>query len=488
MWKEPIRPADMRLFRRFVGSWLRNNVTGALDPRDEFPLEEWLAGTTYNGRESDHFRSIVADYCRRRRIPPRAYATHLMGLVRNTGRGALYAGAKAFLKEEFYRDYDLDTPGKLKAPRFINARTKYITAAVGPIVKKMESITYELRMRQGAGPRVVASDLPWFIKHVPVAERPLTIEKLRQFITPRSTIIATDHTAFEAHFTAELMAACEFQLYHWLARRNPTAERVITDFERICTGLSVADAGHFHILIEATRRSGDVTTSLGNGFTNLMLMLFCASRVKCEAWGFVEGDDGLFVLTPSCGVLPSIAQFRALGMDLKLETCADLSEASFCGQVYVPGEMRVVTDPLWFLAKSAWYLGSDCTQVSDRVALQLLRARAMSGLAQYAGCPVVHAWCLRALSDSIGVTPRYNLRGTTPYAALDLGDISGKIQRLAAEPVTPAARLLVEKVYGLSVTAQLKAEDDVLAGRPLELPVPKGWLDFCSAHCLNVDC
>lgn len=265
MYKEPHQSPSKRGLLRFVGSWIRRHFPFNIDLSGWWKIEPWLDSTNYTAREKDDLRALHRKYCLKHRLPPEAFALHVMKRASPQGLGNRSSRCKSFIKDESYDTF--------KAPRMINPRSKLITLAMGPLIKRLESIIYDLPMVPGQQP-----DLCWFIKHVPGPERAAQVEKLRQFMVPGAEVVSTDHTAFESHFSPDIMSAVEFQAYRFAVRQDVRASAVINEFERICTGLNVSDCAFFHSAIHGTRQSGDTTTSLGNGFTNLMLVLFTADR------------------------------------------------------------------------------------------------------------------------------------------------------------------------------------------------------------------
>jgi hypothetical protein len=131
------------------------------------------------------------------------------------------------------------------------------------------------------------------------------------------TYQVTDYSSFEAHFTAEIMKLVEFQLYRHCTNTLPIGPKFMSLCEEAFTGINRLNSKAFMILIEATRMSGEMNTSLGNGFFNMMVTLFLASRRQSEGphpvtmekfidnyfhhvKGVFEGDDGLTTFSPDC--------------------------------------------------------------------------------------------------------------------------------------------------------------------------------------------
>lgn len=490
MAKPPTNQRSLRKFFRFVRHWMRSNIKNFvphdLDLDDPHFFDAWIESrTSYSlARKQELRRALDRLLARRRRDPLQPYfpMTCRRRRPRRTNV-ARPAQVVMFLKTEFYRAF--------KAPRGINSRSDEMKVFIGPLISLLESLTYDIPMLRTADgsyapPDLTSTGMRWFIKHVPVHSRPQAIECLRGFMEPGSRIYATDHTAFESHFTPTIMANCEFELFRYLAHKNPQATARLDTFQHVVCGTTVSDCSWFTAVCEGIRQSGEMTTSLGNGFTNLMLMLYTSHVCGCSAWGMVEGDDALFVITPTVGfAVPSTTEFSVLGWDLKLEVISRLEDASFCGNVYVPGEFQTLSDPAWFLARAPWYLGPQCTSISGSVAIELLRATAMSALAEYHGCPVISTWATTMLASTGTGVFRTSLGHETDYwsEVLLRSCTTAKIQTWMCEMPSDASRISVARNFGFSVPDQLRAEADLRAGLPVNLRcIPADWKNFSRKH------
>lgn len=388
----PARPRALKEFRAFVRQYLRENVP-AVEP---LGFEEWLAGTSYNEERKCQLREAL-DSLRGGR-PTRKQASHI----------------DSFVKSEFYPEF--------KYPRMINSRADVFKAWSGPKFKAIEKVVYEI---------------PEFIKHVPVRERPGRVAALR--IAGRR-YFQTDFTAFESHFTPEVMNACECELYRHCLRNDADAEflcSVIMGTNRMRTRTGV------RATVSGRRMSGDMCTSLGNGFTNLMLAKYIAHRKGGEVTGFVEGDDGLF----ASSVELTERDYSDLGFTIGIVEVSDPCEASFCGMVFSDSG-EIIRDPRTFMMGFAW-TGS-FINAGARIMDELLRAKALSCVYETPQCPVVGAFARYALAQTQHVHPRYVDDGfhTAPPDAVDIPDFNPSYD----------TRLLFEKQYGVAIPVQLAAE------------------------------
>jgi hypothetical protein len=356
---------------------------------------------------------------------------------------------QSFMKDETYPEY--------KHARGINSRSDEFKCRVGPIFRLIEKVLFKQ---------------DWFVKRIPVHLRPEYI--LGRLFKNGSKYVATDYTAFESMFVKELMQACEFQLYDYMTSELPEHEEFMTLMDTVLAGENVCVNKNFTVKLEATRMSGEMCTSLGNGFSNLMFMLFiCEMNGNTDVVGVVEGDDGLFTMN---GEFPTSEDFAKLGLIIKMDVHESIETASFCGLVFDREDLINVTDPREVLAGFGWgaskYSGSRKSKL-----LTLLRCKALSVAHQYPGCPILGSLAQYALR----VSRSHDVRNTilnwqNTYEREQLLEVLGSGKRgtdLYVIP-PPRTRFLVEKLYGISVEHQLHIEqylDSLMTVQHLSDPI-----------------
>lgn len=351
----------------------------------------------------------------------------------------------AFIKREAYDTF--------KWARGIYSRSDAYKCCVGPIFKAIEEKVFKL---------------PAFIKMVPVCDRPAYLEKMFEACGGKEKI-ATDYKKFEGSFSRRIMKACEFKLYAYMVKNlgeaGQTWLRMVTSTQG---GRNKIEFASMLISMEAGRMSGEMCTSLGNGFTNLMIALFL-----CKLHGsdpdklpiVVEGDDGLFCPEHEC---PTVEEYARLGFEIKLERHQVASLASFCGQLYDPTALDVITDPYKVLCNFGWSFSDQ--RMSSRLHASLVRAKADSLMAQFPGCPVVavlgeHFQKLTASAPKI--RPTYG--GVYDYHQDEV------VQKPRA--IQSASRNLVEAKFGMCVQEQLAIEKHI---RTLTLgPITDALINNC---------
>jgi len=267
-------------------------------------------------------------------------------------------------------------------------------------------------------------------------------------------VMASDYSQYESHFTLEMMEACEFQLYDYMTRDLPSGQAFRESLRSVIGGRNHCTYKNVSVEINGTRMSGEMNTSLGNSFTNLMIILFTA---RVYGWknfkGVVEGDDGLFTYY---GVDPEPNWFSSLGFTIKSQYYDRLNEASFCGLVFDPGDMVVLADPIKLLLNIGW---GKCgwLNASNKTLAKMLRAKCMSLYSSYPNCPVVSTFAyniLRLLGPGYITTNHLNnYKRTLIYEALNNFDFG------VAPIIGHASRVVVAQLFKITIQDQILLEN-----------------------------
>lgn len=405
---EPDRKMLRRL-SRFVFKWLRENLQPLARDTDT-SFETWLSNTNYpKGRR----RQLNDLYLRIKDNPVILKSDKLVSI-------------KSFVKDEFYPEF--------KYPRCINARSDEFKVLVGPIFKCIERELFSL---------------PWFIKKIPVDERSQYI--VDHVYQPGANIITTDYSQFEAHFTPEIMRTIEFQLYDYMIEFLPDRDWWRRLIEQLLSR-NVCKFKNIKVEIDGVRMSGEMNTSLGNGFSNLMLMLFAAEEHQLQGLkGVVEGDDGLFSFYSK--TIPTEQWFQRLGWTIKLKHEKNISTASFCGLMFDLDDRDLIYDPFKFIMTYGW-LKSKYINAKPSVKLALLKGKMMSVLSQTPNCPIVSALAFSLLKRLKSI--RYNISFMNNYQVEMFKKID--LQKFCEPVIRTNTRLLFEDVYGITVSDQLELE------------------------------
>jgi len=282
---------------------------------------------------------------------------------------------KSFIKDEAYPEY--------KLPRWINSRSDVFKCIVGPAFSAIEHEVFKK---------------PEFIKYIPVPERPNYLNELLH--KDGYEYFATDFTSFESHFTTEVMLMVEMQLYKYMLSGTPDGRRIYKIIQNVLADKAyVLGNREIDASVHGKRMSGEMCTSLGNGFSNLMLILFACETCGTTPKGvIVEGDDGLFTVPVGSGV--SAKTFEDLGFRVKIEKHRSIQTASFCGNIYDYMDQVVLTDPRKVLVNFGWTKRTD-VKATDRRLEMLCRAKGYSMAHQYRGCPIIGSFADYVLRTTV---------------------------------------------------------------------------------------
>lgn len=325
-----------------------------------------------------------------------------------------------FGKTEFYQTW--------KHARMINSRHDRFKVWSGRYFKAIEEVVYAL---------------PEFIKHVPVCDRPAKIAALKK---AGRKYFATDYKAFESHFIPAVMNVVECALYRHCLRDYPE------DADYICSVIAGRNEMRTRSGIRASilgrRMSGDMCTSLGNGFTNLILTSFLVAKHGGTLEGFVEGDDGIF--STDVELLPSM--YSELGFTIDIKEVADPCTASFCGMVF-SGSGEIIRDPRRFMQGFGWT--HSFLHAGPKIMKELLRGKALCAAVETPQCPIVGAFARYGIAVTKGAEARFEVDGyhTAPESAVVQG-------------FNPSldTRETFAQLYGIPIPLQLEVERAVLKG------------------------
>lgn len=424
-------PNELRKLQKFTARWVRQNLQ-PLSADIDLSFETWLAKTNYTESRK---ASLREKWNKNPDMDDRKYHA-----------------CKCFMKDETYTEY--------KHARGIFSRTDEWKCYYGPYIKAIEEQVYKL---------------PWFIKHVPVADRP---QYVMDFLYRADAIYsATDYTAYESSFRKEIMNAVSFELYRYTMKNVPTFPNFLKMMS-VISGKNECYFKNFSFTVEATRMSGEMDTSLANGFTNLMVFLYLCKKKKCgEVKMVVEGDDGL--ASTASNTFPTSEDFASLGFDIKLELHSTIETASFCGIVFDAKDKINVTNPLEAIYTVGW-LPERYKNARESLKLSLLRCKAFSLAYQYPGCPIISEYA------------QYILRFTRKYHAGSLNLLKKNVfnsyerdlylKAVSCESKAPkkdtgiGTRILVANLYGISVSDQLEIERFLREKQSLD-PFQLGVLD-----------
>jgi len=224
---------------------------------------------------------------------------------------------------------------------------------------------------------------------------------------------------------------------------------VYSNIKKGLTGKNVCKFKNFTVKVNGVRMSGDMCTSLGNGFTNLMVVEYIASLKGGECRALVEGDDGL--VTSNVELCDD--DFTKLGFEIKINRYDRIEQTSFCGLV-VSRENTIMYDPIKLLTNFPW---SHSRQAFGRKVkkLGLLRAKALSLIYELPRCPIATAIGLRYEELTRSVMPIFPDDVWSRWR-ISMWD-SAKV-----EPISESIRVDFELKYGIPVSMQKIIEDEIM--------------------------
>lgn len=367
-------------------------------------FEEWLKETSYPEWRKTELRTVHQRY-------------------QGTCPRKLRRKVASFQKTENYETF--------KLPRGINSRHDAFKCVAGPAFKSIENVVYKH---------------PSFIKHVPVSERPARIAKLAR---SGARYFGTDYSSFEASHVPKLMDACELKLYAYMLQNFPELSNTI------CSTIKGTNHGYMRAsgvgyTLRGRRMSGDMCTSLGNGFVNLMVFKFLMRDRKADI--LVEGDDGIAAVYDD-GPLPVPSDYEKLGFYIKIEATDHPCHASFCGVI---SEDNIgMKDPAALLANFGWT--HSCIQAGDQVAMELLRAKCLSLAYEHPSSPISRALADAGLRFTRGLKARFVRDGWHEEYPNDETQIPPCI-------ITDKARMFYETRFGITLARQIECEERLRAG------------------------
>lgn len=436
-------------FKNFVKNWCEKNLT-PLRPDTDLTVESWLSTTNYTIKRKEEllmkFNKITNKFDEKHRV------------------------VKSFIKDEFYPEY--------KHARAINSRSDEFKTLTGPIFQKIGDVLFSR---------------PEFIKKIPIHLRPQYL--LDRHYKDGAEYMSTDFSSFEAHFTRQIMEDCEFVMYEHMTQylaEGPDFMRLVRE---VIGGKNYIQFKNVLMEIDAKRMSGEMNTSSGNGFSNLMFIQYICSLYPevGEVTSTIEGDDSLSTVTGKC---PTTEMFAQFGLRIKIEKHIDLCTASFCGMVFDVDERCNVSDPREVLATFGWTTNK-YIKSKKNIKMCLLRCKALSLAYQYPSCPILSALAERVLflTRSFTIDSFVKKQGSSLYNQYDIElylaaneyykqktDKNG--HKIFAEP-GPKTRALVEKLYGITISEQIHIETYLssIELEPINDPVilshmPKVWCDY----------
>jgi hypothetical protein len=320
--------------------------------------------------------------------------------------------------------------------------------------------------------------------------------------------MSSDYTSFECGFTPEFLHIVEFGLYRFMLSNCPEQLRRLREFEKMCVGENRVRMKDVSCRMVARRQSGEMTTSLGNGWSNLMMTAFLlrneidVRELRCV----VEGDDGLFAIPEEYMDRVHPRNYEDFGFLLKAEWHDQVNEASFCKMVYDIEDGINLTNPIDQILSFGWSMGESIHARDSRLR-DLLVAKTYSLAYEYSGCPILFKMTRWLLSFQLHVDAfeKINAKRLSNYVFpvhilksksfnswqrdKFFAASTARLAELVSREPSMNSRLLMERAYGVTVVDQGVIEkwfDSHVGIRcPIDIPCLNTYMSPMAVDNLN---
>lgn len=354
----------------------------------------------------------------------------------------------SFIKCESYATQD-------KLPRFIQQRSDRAKAAVATCIHEVEKVIF----KSGN-----------FVKGMTQDEM---VERISQFEGYKEFYVS-DYSSFESGFNPQYTKVVEEEQFkHFIGRNNPTIAKIINMHYRRNGNepvVNICENPMYRIKVVGTRMSGDMWTSLANGFSNKMNIMYNMYKRGITKYDFVvEGDDGLVAVNEE----PFRDEdFHNLGFKIKLAKHTNLETTEFCGIRINPAEKQplVLPDSADLLSTA---LHPKYFRSGEKHLKELLKSKAQSLYCVGKNTPVIAvlAWKIINLLKDV----RYD----DSWMDMWWKEFTRRMDKFPEPVITVGSRVLFEDQTGISVAEQLTYESFIKKQTDIffELPFSTGPYD-----------
>lgn len=441
VWHEYSYDEDLvKEFGDFVDNYIQSHFTPI--PEREMSheyMDEWLEDSKYTLAQKKIFHDFL-DKIKEEQNP-------LQYLKKNCRLYNKCYQCGTFIKKEL-----LDEE---KYPRLINPRPDEFKAIVAPYIKTIEhEVIYNKHFIKGKLPEEV-------------------VERMKQIQENFLYLYETDYSSFEGSFTLFFQQHCEMLLFNYMLSKNPKIQAIVNECY-LKKNVLILGKEKDKAMFEGSRMSGDMWTSLCNGFTNKMLLEFCIAKTAEKINNpiqydyIVEGDDGFIGINQKV----DFSYVKDLGFKLKMIEANDSNNLSFCGHRYSPDGTHFAD--FWFqIRKFGWsfdhvVLASYSGRTTNYEAA-LMRAKALSLLVNCGGMPILQELCVKIINLTEGVqvkTSHFDPWFVQQYHIERLDHLS------YFKPVTSETRVYFQEVYGVEVREQIRIEEEIRKQTCLRFRIP----------------
>lgn len=254
----------------------------------------------------------------------------------------------------------------------------------------------------------------------------------------------------------------EFLAYDFLCSQNEHAATVLQDFKNVVAGVNTIKFPDMTIKVDATRMSGEMNTSLGNGLVNLIIINFiCEELYGADVAAVVEGDDSLYKTDAPV----KTQDYVDCGFTCTLEEHESINTASFCGLIFDEYSEVVIANPIKYILKTPW-INRRWLNSNFNTMLGLYKSRSLSLLWQFPGCPVINEYAkyLYRMTNHVRLTTsmarefKWNneIFAIVSEAVIDETKLFDKMPK---KDITFGTRMIMEQTFGITIEHQLYLED-----------------------------
>jgi hypothetical protein len=402
--------------RCFIVTYMSSCV---IPPDQDLSVETWLDGTNYTaGRKKELLQ---------------CYYDHVALAKKDFD-------VNCHIKYESYKE--------AKHFRGIYSRSDYFKCYFGPICAVIGKMFF---------------NLPWFVKYLSSSEKRDRLVEL--FDNDFVRIFSNDFTSFEATFGARMMRI-EVFFFEFCLCHVPNRDEIMRNIRKTKMGVNRLIFKMFMCWLQSKRYSGEMDTSLCNSLLNLLFVCFMLHKSGHDSSFYVskfppqiEGDDclGAFIHPLDDDIL------LRLGAKAKIEYFDTFNEASFCGMVFSSESKCIIRDPISAILDFG-FVNYQYINASLRLRMKLIRAKALSLIHSYPGCPVLRSLAFYGLRITNSVDDKHAvyavLKGEKSVYRRHYYETLFSIDKQALLDVTidMSSRLLMESKFGLSVSDQLALE------------------------------
>lgn len=375
---------------------------------ENFLMEEWLENSNYNGKRKDVLRTKYREY--------------QDGIKINR-----VLACKSFIKSEFYQEF--------KEPRTINSRSDWFKAKVGGYIHAMEKLVYD----------------DHFIKH----KLPIEVaSKMSEISEGYSYFYVTDYSSFEGTFYHEMQCNVEFRLFQHCLHNYP---EIVSLISKCYSNRNVMIFKNKYIAsIPGRRMSGDMWTSMANGFTNKCIVEFMMYKAQTQGNYLVEGDDG-FICTakPIDTSIPN-----EIGFSLKCEAKEDPGECSFCSLrqhngLLVPDIIRTLRSYGSVIDFQLVHAYKSRSKRGQKILNDYAKSNAYSLLSRSKGIPILQTLALQQINHySKAHIRRY-------YCDYWLNQMFKMDVSIEPKEITQSMREYVNDVFHIYPKKQIRIEQEI---------------------------